>query len=136
MEKSDYAGGGSEGWWLRTIRSYTDEDSRDEAKIVEYDGYVDQYGTRVSSEYGIVPVLHIDISSNHWTMKENKNFGNIISDFQIDNTAETASGSEATISGTLTLSDEAETSSDLLQSEVSKITLKWYTKTGHGGGRN
>ena len=45
-----------------------------------------------------------------------------ISDFQIDNTAEAASGSEATISGTLTLSDEAEASSDLLKSEVSKIT--------------
>ena len=105
-------------WWLRSPGGDTND-----AADVYYGGSVGRNGGDVdTSDHAVAPALHINLSSDLWSLAEDENDGELISDFQIDSSAEAASGSEAAISGTLTLSEKAEASASLLRSEVSKIT--------------
>ena len=125
LKTSDYAFARGAGyiddkctWWLRSPGYSTND-----AAYVDNNGYVSRLGSHVDySSHAVVPALRINLSSELWSLAEDENAEDIISDFQIDNSAEAVHGGEVTISGMLTLSEKTEASADLLQSEISKIT--------------
>ncbi len=114
-------------WWLRSPGTYTDY-----AAYVYDNGDVDRYGYYVNYAYrACVPALHINLSSDLWSTADDGSSGeggnggtkdDRISSFRIDSSASGTIDAPVTLSGFLELSDQAETSSSILQQEIDAIT--------------
>ncbi|MCI8490531.1 MAG: hypothetical protein HFJ04_09915 [Lachnospiraceae bacterium] len=114
-------------WWLRSPGSITFG-----AAIVSYNGIVNRYGSDVYYYYrACVPALHINLSSDLWFTADDGSSGDggnggtkddRISSFRIDSSASGTINAPVTLSGSLELLDQAETSSSILQQEIDAIT--------------
>ncbi|MCI8489640.1 MAG: hypothetical protein HFJ04_05250 [Lachnospiraceae bacterium] len=113
-------------WWLRSPGS-----NAYIAADVSSNGYVDRYGLVFNDDGACVPALHINLSSDLWSTADDGSSGgggnggtkdDWISSFRIDSSASGTIDAPVTLSGSLELSDQAETSSSILQQEIDAIT--------------
>ncbi len=106
-------------WWL--LRSQGNNSSH--VAIVYYNGHVDRFGMFVNNSDGVcVPALHIDLSSDLWTLAEGEISDGQVGSFQLDPSLSGSPNKDLTLAGSLTLSSQAQTSASLLQSEIDRIT--------------
>ncbi len=113
-------------WWLRSPGSRTSN-----AADVHFNGSVYRSGFPVyDTSDAVTPALQINLSSDLWsTVDDGTNgegggsgTGSGSEDFSIDASANGTLGKSITVIGTLTLSDDAQTSSEILSQSVSSIT--------------
>ena len=118
---------GNSWWWLRSSGS-----NAFSAADVNNNGYVDRLGYYVIiSDAVCVPALHINLSSDLWSMADDGTSGEggnggtageTVSSFTMSASASGTAGASITIPGKLSLSDSAAASAELLQAEINKIT--------------
>lgn len=90
-------------------------------------GKIDPIGFSARNNYAVVPVMHIDLSSDLWYMDKNDDVeeSNIVTSFEMDAKATVILGDTTPIWGKLTIKKDTQLSYDLLKSEFDAI--KWIS---------